>query len=64
MPAFDYSALDLRGHTRAGTVDAATPRDAVRCWRSGSSYRSRSSLRCSSIRADAAAASARRTSPC
>ena len=28
MPAFDYSALDLRGHTRAGTVDAATPRDA------------------------------------
>ena len=28
MPAFDYSALDLRGHTRSGTVDAATPRDA------------------------------------
>ena len=28
MPAFDYSALDLRGHTRAGTVDAATLRDA------------------------------------
>lgn len=28
MPAFDYSALDLRGRTRAGTVDAATVRDA------------------------------------
>lgn len=28
MPAFDYSALDLRGRTRAGTVDAATLRDA------------------------------------